>query len=135
MLILELTINGKVVARAGREDLAVLTSCVTAVGVLGRRSAGPLKSTGETDIHVHLGGLTAKKDRTKDVHLNWIRHTPLEVGDEVKVRVLEALKADRPVRKPRPVNRAARAKSGREMFESAKKYYLKHRSRYERGAA
>jgi len=134
MLILELTINGKVVARAGREDLAVLTSCVTAVGVLGRRSVGAKGTSEGADVHVHLSGLTAKKDPTKDVHLNWIRQRPLKVGDEVKVRVLEAARADKPLRKLRPANRAARAKSDRAMFESAKKYYLKHRSKYERDA-
>lgn len=134
MLVLELTINGRRIARAGREDLCVLSSCVSAVGVLGRNSNGPTKGGAETDIHIHLGGLTAKKDPSKDVHLNWIPHTQLKVGDEVKIRIVKASKADKPIRKRRPANRAARAKSKRKMFESAKKYYLEHRAKYERAA-
>ena len=134
MLILELTINGKKLARAGREDLAVLSSCVSAVGVLGRKSKGPTKGGKETDIHVHLGGLTSKKDSSQDVHLNWIPHTQLKIGDEVRIRIVKAAKADKPLRKRRPAQRSTRAKSKREMFESAKKYYLEHRAKYERDA-
>jgi hypothetical protein len=124
MLIFELTINGKATARGGREDLCVLSSCVSAVGVLGPESAGPSKGVEETDIHINLGGLTAKKDGSKDVHLAWIPHTPLKVGDEIKIRIAEAAKADKPVKRPKPVDQTARSKSEREMYESAKKYYL-----------
>ena len=131
MLVFELTINGKRIARGGRDDLSVLSSCITAVGKLGRRSMGPRKDVAETDIHVHLGGLTGKKDSTKDVHLNWIRHTSLEVGDEVRIRILEATKADKPARNPKPANRAARDKSAREMYERAKKFYFENRAKYE----
>jgi hypothetical protein len=134
MLILELSINGKKMARAGRDDMAVLSSCVTAVGVLGRKSKGPTRGGEETDIHVHLGGLTAKKDSSKDVHLNWIPHTQLKVGDEVQIRIVKAAKADKALRNQRPAQRSVRAKSKREMFESAKKYYLEHRTKYERDA-
>ena len=134
MLVLELTINGKRIARGGREDLCVLSSCISAVGKLGRKSAGPTKGSKKPHIHIHLGGLTGKKDPSKDVHLNWIPHTELKVGDEVKLRIVHASKADKPVREPKPVNQAARQKSERDRFESAKKYYLKHRSKYERDA-
>jgi hypothetical protein len=99
--------------------------------MLGPKSAGPNTRDEETEIHVHLGGLTAKKDRSKDVHLNWIPHTPLKVGDEIKIRIVEAAKADKPVKRPKPVNRAARDKSERETYESAKQYYLANRAKYE----
>ena len=131
MIVFELTINGSRIARGGREDLCVLSSCVSAVGMLGPKTAGAKKRVEDTAIHIHLGGLTAKKDRSKDVHLNWIPHIPLKVGDEIKIRIVEAAKADKPVRKPEPVNRAARAKSEREIYESAKKYYLVNRAKYE----
>ena len=81
MLVLELTINGKRIARGGREDLCVLSSCISAVGKLGRRSAGPTKGGKKPHIDIHLGGLTAKRDPSKDVHLNWIPHTELKIGD------------------------------------------------------
>src|SRR5262245_38713935 len=104
MLVLELTINGKRIARGGREDLCVLSSCISAVGKLGRKSAGAPKSRREADIHIHLGGLTAKKDPSKDVHLNWIPYTQLKVGDEVRVRIVHAAKADKPLKSHRPVD-------------------------------
>ena len=109
----------------------MLSSCVSAVGVLGPKSAGPSKGVEDTDIHIHLGGLTAKKDRSKDVHLDWIPHIPLKVGDEIKIRIVESAKADKPVKRPKRVDRTARDKSERELFESAKTYYLENRAKYE----
>ena len=58
-------------------------------------------------------------------------HTPLKVGDEVKIRIVEAPRADKPIKRPKRVNQTARDKSEREMYESAKKYYLENRAKYE----
>ncbi len=42
-----------------------------------------------------VGGLTARPDREKDVHMNWKSIVPLRVGG-VQVKVLESKNADRP---------------------------------------
>jgi hypothetical protein len=95
MIALEVRKNGKRVCVAGGEDLAVLTTCVSAVGKLGKKTvaARPGETTGE--IHYSVGGLTARPDPNKDVHLRWESVTPLKIGDVIEVRILETGKVDR----------------------------------------
>ena len=95
MIALEVKRNGKRVCIAGADDLAVLSAHVTAVGKLGKKTvpARPDDTTGE--IHYSVGGLTARPDPKKDVHLKWKSVAPLRVGDVIEVRVLETEKVDR----------------------------------------
>jgi hypothetical protein len=95
MIALEVTLNGKRVCVAGAEDLAVLTTSVSAVGKLGKKTipARPDETGGE--IHYSVGGLTARPDPERDVHLRWKSVAPLHVGDVIQVRILETDKADR----------------------------------------
>jgi hypothetical protein len=95
MIALEVRKNGKRVCIAGAEDLAVLSAHVTACGKLGKKTvpARPDDTTGE--IHYSVGGLTARPDPKKDVHLSWKSIAPLRVGDVIEVRVLETEKVDR----------------------------------------
>ena len=55
MIALEVSLNGKRVCIAGAEDLAVLTTSVTAVGKLGRKTvpARPDETGGQ--IHYSVG--------------------------------------------------------------------------------
>jgi hypothetical protein len=96
MIALEVSLNGKRVCIAGAEDLAVLSTIVTAVGKLGKKTvpARPDETGGE--IHYSVGGLTAREDPKKDVHMNWKSVAPLRVGDVIQVKVLESDKADPP---------------------------------------
>ena len=55
--------------------------------------ARPDDTTGE--IHFSVGGLTARPDPKKDVHLQWKSVAPLRVRDVIEVRVLETEKVDR----------------------------------------
>jgi hypothetical protein len=95
MIALEVRLNGKQVCIAGAEDLAVLTTNVTAVGKLGKKTV-PLRpdETGG-EIHYSVGGLTSRPEPEKDVHLRWKSVVPLQVGDVIQVRILETEKADR----------------------------------------
>jgi ATP-dependent Clp protease adapter protein ClpS len=95
MIALEVRRNGKRVCIAGADDLAVLSAHVTAVGKLGTKTvpARPDDTTGE--IHYSVGGLTARPDPKKDVHLKGKSVAPLRVGDVIEVRVLETERVDR----------------------------------------
>ena len=94
MIALEVSLNGKRVCVAGAEDLAVLTTVVSAVGKLGKKTvpAWPGQASGE--IHYSVGGLTARQDPKMDVHVRWKSIDPLRVGDVIQVRILETDKAD-----------------------------------------
>src|SRR6266850_6691129 len=95
MIAFEVKLNGKRLCIAGAEDLAVLSTQVTACGKLGKKTvpARPDDTTGE--IHYSVGGLTARPDAKKDVHLKWQSVAPLRVGDVIEVRILETEKVDR----------------------------------------
>ena len=75
--------------------MAVLSAHVTAVGKLGKKTvpARPDDTTGE--IHYSVGGLTARPDPKKNVHMKWKSVAPLRVGDVMEVRILETEKVDR----------------------------------------
>ena len=96
MIAFEVRLNGKRLCIAGAEDLSVLSAVVTACGKLGRKTvpARPDEKGGE--IHMHIGGLTARQDPTKDVHIRWNKTTFLKNGDVIEVRILETDKVDRP---------------------------------------
>jgi hypothetical protein len=96
MIALEVNLNGKRVCVAGADDLAVLSSHVTACGKLGKKTvrARPDETTG--DIFYSVGGLTGRRDPKKDVHLRWRSINFLKVGDVIQVKVLETMKVDRP---------------------------------------
>ena len=108
MIALEVRLNGKRVCIAGADDLAVLSAHVTACGKLGSRTipTRPDDPTGE--MHYSVGGLTARADSKKDVHVKWKSVAPLRVGDVIRVKILETDKADRPKSmtkaKPRKAN-------------------------------
>src|SRR6185369_17699 len=85
MIGLKVSLNGKQVCVAGADDLAVLNAIVTASGKLGNKTvpARPDDTTGE--IFYSVGGLTARPDPTKDVHMRWKSIAPLQVGDVIQV--------------------------------------------------
>ena len=95
MIALQVSLNGKHICVAGAEDLAVLTAHVTAVGRLGRKTV-PARADETTErIHYSVGGLTARPDSKKDVHLRWKSIAPLRVGDVIQVKILETEKVNR----------------------------------------
>jgi hypothetical protein len=54
--------------------------------------ARPSETTRE--VFYSVGGLTARPDAKKDVHLRWKSVAPLAIGDVVHVKVLEVKRAD-----------------------------------------
>ena len=87
MFALRLTINKRKPIVAGAEDLSVLSAILSLVGRLGAETAD--RTRGKPNMHVHLGGLTARPGNKPDEHLNWLPHTKLKVGDRVLVEIIE----------------------------------------------
>ena len=129
MIVLEVRVNGDLLATAGQNDLCVLNTIVDAVGVLGSESIGTKVEKEGFALSLHVGGLSARTDDGPGNHLRWISHEAIKVGDEVCIRILEAETADPP----------AAEKTSREMndeeverkcWESARDFYLKHKAKY-----
>jgi hypothetical protein len=110
MIALEVRLNGKRVCVAGAQDLSVLSAHVTACGKLGTKTvpARPGETTGE--IFYSVGGLTARSDPKKNVHLRWKSVAPLKIGDVLEVRVLKSTKADRPKSRIKAVRKRGNTK-------------------------
>ena len=130
MIVLEVHLNGKLVARAGARDMGVLGAHVMSAGKLGPASGGAKQRTGNYHMDLWVGGLTSRA-RGKDEHLRWGGRRKLKVGDQVFVRVLEAKTADRPNERI-PQDGTTRRTSDRERFEFARTIYFKLRSKFER---
>ena len=92
MIVFEVFLNGRRVARAGAKDLGVLTTHVTAVGKLGPATS---KMRSQPDIDLSVSGLTSRKGAT-NFFVDWLSLTKLNVGDEVRIHVSEAIRADKP---------------------------------------
>jgi hypothetical protein len=88
MIIFELLVNGEIVARAGAEDLSVLSHTLTARGILGVESLGTSSLKEGCIIEAELGGLTSRPQEPSNVHKSWFTSRTLGVGDEVTVRIV-----------------------------------------------
>jgi hypothetical protein len=73
-------LNGKQLCLAGIGDDGVLSAIVNWVG--GGR--------GPADLFLHVGGLVSPAQE----HVNWVRQKPLRVGDEIRVKVVDATSVD-----------------------------------------
>jgi hypothetical protein len=126
MIVFEIELNGESLARAGTDDLSVLTAIITAVGKLGSNSQGSAEY--ETNYHagVSVGGLTARLNPAEDEHLEWIKHR-LDPGDVVTIRIVESPSADSPTSsKPAHLEDVFK-----QQFESAKRFYLENRDKFD----
>jgi len=84
----KVSLNGKRLCLAGIEEHGVLSAIVS--WVTGERGA---------DLFMEVGGLASER------HVTWIRQRRLHVGDEIRVKIVEAASVDRPI-KVTPVNPA-----------------------------
>ena len=126
MFALRLTINKRKPIVAGAEDLSVLSGIVSLVGRLGSETAD--SDRGKPNMHVHLGGLTARPGKKPDEHLRWLPHTKLKVGDRVLLEIIETDRTGRVVERSK-----AKGKSNdeRHFYRELKKQYLKLKKKYE----
>ena len=63
MIVFELLVNGESVARAGANDLSVLSHTLTACGVLGEESLGTTTVKSGHVLELALTGLTSRRSQ------------------------------------------------------------------------
>lgn len=76
--------NGKKLCIAGVGDRGVLSAIIS--WVAGDR---------DEDLFLHVGGLVNEE------HIDWIDHTRLQIGDEIRVQICDVESGDDPWRKRR----------------------------------
>jgi hypothetical protein len=108
MIGFEVEINGEKVCIAGFETPGVLTAALSWV-----KARPSNEGTNSEAITFHVGGLTDRGSE-RDEFIDWIRQS-LSLGDEVKIRVLEAEEFDQPVR--------TYTRDASESVERARQYY------------
>jgi hypothetical protein len=128
LIVFEIFLNGRPIARAGAKDLGVLSTHVTGVGKLGPMAKG--RGPKDRDLHVSVGGLTTPK-RAPNTHLSWLSVHRLKLGDEVRVKLTEATRADEP-RSRKRANPKPLPVPEKQRFEFARDLYFKLRPKYER---
>ncbi len=141
MIVFRLKLNGKILAVMGREDLSVLSACITARGKLGSKSSGISGTVaGEGDFEVNLapGGMAFNRTKETDQHFSWAGGGQLNIGDEISVTILESDTADKGISDDDTFLESAkkdveelREKGERSRYEKSKKYYLENRHKYE----
>jgi hypothetical protein len=124
MLALRVTINDEKTVIAGAEDLSVLSAIVSLAGKLGKKARD--RGRGKPDMHLHVGGLTARGKRRKDEHLRWTPHLKLKIGDGVAIELIKTTKTNRPVERT-----PAEIRDERSYFKYLKKQYLELKTKYE----
>src|SRR5262249_3705547 len=77
--------------------LNVKKLCLAGIGERGVLSAIASWVAGDRgqDLFLHVGGLA------NEHHLDWVKRKRLQVGDDIRVKIVEAGSADKPVRKRR----------------------------------
>jgi hypothetical protein len=103
----KVSLNGKKLCVAGIGDEGVLSATVN--WVAGERG----KSKGDGDLFLHVGGLVIPAE----VHVAWVAQRPLQVGDEIRLRVVETPVADEPIAKSQQLDPSRQLK--------AKKHYVR----------
>ena len=76
--------------------MAVLNTIISCTGKLGEKTVPPRPDELQPDIFFSVGGLTARKDPKKDVHMRWESISKLNMGDVITVKVVETVKVDKP---------------------------------------
>jgi hypothetical protein len=92
MIGLAIYLNEKKLTVAGAEDLCVLNAIVSAVGELGKSTAGIGRRKRSVNLHLSVGGLTRRAGGAEDEHLRWISLQPLKVGDRVSMRLVRTVR-------------------------------------------
>jgi len=132
MLVLEVYVNGKRVARAGAADLSVLGVHLTGVGKLGHPSRGSRFQKEGYDVDLGVAGLTSRARTKRNEHLRWGSRRALKVGDEVLVRIVDSHLADKPSGST-PADESRPKVSERRLFLRSKEMYFRLRGKYEGG--
>jgi hypothetical protein len=127
MLAFQVQLNDEPPVIGGAIDLGVLTTTITAVGLLGPSTRRRRDDEG-IDIEVRLGGLTSRGPGIQDEHFVWLKAHELKPGDKVLVEIVETETPD-PVQSGSAAQE--RADDQRAYYEHCKSVYFEMREMYE----
>ena len=132
MIVMEIALNGKVLAKAGREDMGVLSAVVSASGMLGNESVGKLvgKDDSEYGIDLHVGGLSAPMGGKEGEHAKWVENNEIKLGEEITIRLVEADEADAEL-KSNPTTYDVSEEEQRERWEAARDYFFYYKDLFD----
>ena len=129
MITYEVRLNGKILTIAGGPDVCVLGVTLAAVGELGPDCEGASGCPRGVEMDLHVSGLKVPRDDGPHEPVHWVEESPLQVGDEIVIKIKEARTAER---SPRPNDTAPVGEAERAAFESARELYFRLRHKYPR---
>jgi hypothetical protein len=116
MLCFEVWKNGKKLAVAGVRESGVVSLILSWVGKGPGASAAASSAQGAIpDLHCSVGGVDTS-DPSGDKRVEWVDSSGLNIGDEVRVRLIAAERADKPTRCEDSVP-ASRVESGSQVIQ------------------
>lgn len=104
MIAFEIHLNGEKLCVAGIGEHGVLSQHLSWVG---RNPKADEEEVQTREPHLHVGGLV------NDEHLNWIKQTSVNVGDEIVIAIVEIASADEPIHRERAETDEERAQKVR----------------------
>jgi hypothetical protein len=124
MPVFHVYLNGKKVSTAGVGDLGVLGAHVSWVRRKGEHTLAKKPESVEEELTLHVGGLITPTEE----HVRWLDRG-LKVGDEVRIKVVEAGAVDRPRRRERRDRSKELRSQKRYVKEMAKRFGWKIQTR------
>jgi hypothetical protein len=116
MLCFEVSKNGKRLALSGLRESGVLSLMLTWVGREPGASAAAAGAAGPiAGLDFRVGGIDSS-DPAGDLDVTWVEAADLEVGDDIRIRLLAAESADQPAH-CRPGQPATRKEGGTRLTE------------------
>ena len=92
MIAFHVHLNGKKVCTAGVPDTGVLSAHVTWVRRTGEHTLSKRADGVEEELTMDVGGLITPTDE----YVRWADSRAVQVGDEVRIKIVEADRVDRP---------------------------------------
>jgi hypothetical protein len=117
MPVFHVYLNGKKVSTAGVGELGVLGAHVSWVRRAGEHTLSRKPGSVEEELTLHVGGLISPSEE----FVRWLDRD-LKVGDEVRIRVADDTKVDRPRRRERRDHSKELRSQKRYVRQMAKKF-------------
>lgn len=127
MITYEVHLNGKILTIAGGPDVCVLGVTLAAVGELGPDCEGASGCPRGVEMDLHVGGLKVPRDDGAHEPVHWVKESPLQVGDEIVIRIKETQTVERAAR---ATDTARVGEEERAAFESARELYFRLRHKF-----
>ncbi|NJL39425.1 MAG: hypothetical protein HC899_23755 [Leptolyngbyaceae cyanobacterium SM1_4_3] len=122
MIAFRIELNGEHICTAGLEQQGVLTAVVSWLRStsLNETSGEPIEQGCEENLTFNVGGLARDADGS-GANLKWVDRT-LQEGDEICIKVIQALQVDEPVKREREDPDFV-GQQERQYYEALKKKY------------